>query len=80
LVRTANGKAKVNGTSPVIPGDDPHELVDLDGPEVLEEDLFDADDLPDESDAAVAGTDDHIDDPVRIYLMQMGEIPLLTRR
>jgi RNA polymerase primary sigma factor len=25
------------------------------------------------------GLDDHIDDPVRMYLMQMGEIPLLTR-
>ena len=28
----------------------------------------------------LTGNDDHIDDPVRIYLMQMGEIPLLTRR
>jgi RNA polymerase primary sigma factor len=80
LVRTANGKAKVNGTSPAPPLDDHRDLVDLDGPEVLEEDLFDADDLPDESDAPAAGVDDHIDDPVRIYLMQMGEIPLLTRR
>ena len=26
------------------------------------------------------GNDDHIDDPVRIYLMQMGEISLLSRR
>ena len=25
------------------------------------------------------GLDDHIDDPVRMYLMQMGEIPLLSR-
>ena len=28
----------------------------------------------------LTGNDDHIDDPVRIYLMQMGEIPLLTRK
>ena len=28
----------------------------------------------------LTGNDDHIDDPVRIYLMQMGEIPLLTRQ
>ncbi len=27
----------------------------------------------------VTGDDDQIDDPIRIYLMQMGEIPLLTR-
>ena len=25
------------------------------------------------------GEDDQIDDPIRIYLMQMGEIPLLSR-
>jgi len=43
------------------------------------EDEFDeADDL--ELDADVTGQDDRIDDPVRIYLMQMGEIPLLSRR
>jgi len=30
-------------------------------------------------DADLTGCDAHIDDPVRIYLMQMGEIPLLTR-
>ncbi|MFZ5829286.1 MAG: RNA polymerase sigma factor RpoD/SigA [Planctomycetota bacterium] len=36
----------------------------------------------DENEAEYAdytGADDQIDDPVRIYLMQMGEIPLLTR-
>ena len=33
-----------------------------------------------ELDAELTGADDHIDDPVRIYLMQMGEIPLLSRR
>ena len=34
---------------------------------------------PHELDAELTGTDAHIDDPVRIYLMQMGEIPLLNR-
>ena len=46
----------------------------------LEADL----DLELEADAEVAvekptGDDDQIDDPIRIYLMQMGEIPLLSR-
>ena len=36
--------------------------------------------LDDEPDAAHTGEDDQIDDPVRIYLMQMGEIPMLSRR
>ncbi len=36
--------------------------------------------VSDDSEWALTGNDDHIDDPVRIYLMQMGEIPLLTRR
>jgi RNA polymerase primary sigma factor len=28
----------------------------------------------------LAADEDHIDDPIRIYLMQMGEIPMLSRR
>jgi len=32
-----------------------------------------------DDDLELTGNDDQIDDPVRIYLMQMGEIPLLTR-
>ena len=80
LLRTANGKAKVNGRSAAASVGDHQSLVELDGPELLEEDMFDADDSAEDGDAGVAGADDHIDDPVRIYLMQMGEIPLLTRR
>jgi len=34
----------------------------------------------DESELSLTGEDEHIDDPIRIYLMQMGEIPLLSRR
>jgi RNA polymerase primary sigma factor len=44
-----------------------------------EEDAFDEDFGDGEMDSDLTGCDDHIDDPVRIYLMQMGEIPLLTR-
>jgi RNA polymerase primary sigma factor len=44
-----------------------------------EEDAFDEDLGDGEMDSDLTGCDDHIDDPVRIYLMQMGEIPLLTR-
>ena len=36
-------------------------------------------DADDEYHVAQTGRDDQIEDPVRIYLMQMGEIPLLTR-
>ena len=36
--------------------------------------------LDEEPDAEHTGEDDRIDDPVRIYLMQMGEIPMLSRR
>jgi len=35
---------------------------------------------PDQYDVHATGEDDQIEDPVRIYLMQMGEIPLLTRQ
>jgi RNA polymerase primary sigma factor len=59
---------------------DDHEAVSPDQAELVEEGLFDAEELDDESDDGDTGGEDHIDDPVRIYLMQMGEIPLLTRR
>ena len=36
--------------------------------------------IPDQHDVPATGEDDQIEDPVRIYLMQMGEIPLLTRQ
>jgi RNA polymerase primary sigma factor len=38
------------------------------------------DGLDDEQDIEHTGGDDQIDDPVRIYLMQMGEIPMLSRQ
>ena len=35
--------------------------------------------LEDSSAEELTGDDDQIDDPIRIYLMQMGEIPMLSR-
>ena len=76
-----NGNGKANG-SPQLPAeellhDDAFEmdapLVDDDLPAPTDEDL------DEEYDVAHTGDDDQIDDPVRIYLMQMGEIPLLNR-
>ncbi len=44
-----------------------------------EDEGFEASASEDE-DAECTGSDDQIDDPIRIYLMQMGEIPMLSRR
>jgi len=45
----------------------------------VESDEFD-EELDAEADIEHTGEDDQIDDPVRIYLMQMGEIPLLSQK
>jgi RNA polymerase primary sigma factor len=78
--RRANGKAKLNGRAPAKPVDHHRELLDLDRARVLEEDLPDGEEYGDGCEDGVTGGDDQIEDPVRIYLMQMGEIPLLSRR
>ena len=49
-------------------------------PELPAEEVRPGHELNDEYDIAHTGEDDQIEDPVRIYLMQMGEIPLLGRR
>ena len=53
------------------------------GEDELAEELEDADELDEVLDENPSnehtGGDDRIDDPVRMYLMQMGEIPLLSR-
>ncbi len=57
---------------------DPGDLIDE--PEetpLLDDDL---DDFAPEGDPEETGADDQIDDHVRIYLMQMGEIPMLSRK
>ena len=38
------------------------------------------DELEDAGEEELTGGDNQIDDPIRIYLMQMGEIPMLTRQ
>jgi len=78
-VQPVNGKSKLNGNSSVASSEDGHDLIDLDHAEDLDPAFLDTEDFED-CDESVTGGDDHIDDPVRIYLMQMGEIPLLTRR
>ena len=60
-----------------------HHLLDLDDEEPVDHEPSDgADDCEgvDGLDAELDGSSNHIDDPIRIYLMQMGEIPLLTRK
>lgn len=59
---------------------DTHEHHTGDAFDGVEPDLADGDDVEELSlDAEDSGSDLTIDDPVRIYLMQMGEIPLLNR-
>jgi RNA polymerase primary sigma factor len=60
--------------------EDPVAVDDFDDEDqpVAEDELVET--IDDESDIDCTGGDDQIDDPVRIYLMQMGEIPLLTRQ
>jgi len=84
----ANGKAArrhdrpSNGNAAPEPFHADHDGVEFLEAEALaaEEALLAAEDLGDDGDLQATGNDDQIDDPVRIYLMQMGEIPLLSRR
>ncbi len=76
----SNGKAHRNGSS--RPRRQEALLDDFDeddaspiGSETLDDEELDGDYTVD-----ATGNDDQIDDPIRIYLMQMGEIPLLDRR
>ncbi|MCE5269256.1 MAG: sigma-70 family RNA polymerase sigma factor [Planctomycetaceae bacterium] len=52
------------------------------GTELDDERVFDEldEEADEELEADATGDDDQIDDPVRIYLMQMGEIPMLKRQ
>ncbi|MFC1597799.1 sigma-70 family RNA polymerase sigma factor, partial [Planctomycetota bacterium] len=57
------------------------DAVDLDvRPPVDDVEVSHGDEPGNEPGLTLTGNDNHIDDPVRIYLMQMGEIPLLTRQ
>ena len=82
-----------NGTRPARNGHAAHEDLHDDLPhDEVEHDVVDevveVDEEPselelqhEELDAeSVTGSEDHIDDPIRIYLTQMGEIPMLNRK
>jgi len=69
-------KALRNGTSNV-PAIEPTAEADL---ELLEDEEGPTDEELAQEEPELAADEDHIDDPIRIYLMQMGEIPMLSRR
>ena len=79
-----NGNSRVDGARPPIEIAVHEELASLGPADLIDDEEAgppeDAADPAQESDPHLTGLDDHIDDPVRIYLMQMGEIPLLNRR
>lgn len=59
---------------------EPADSIDHDSDEAPEIELEgDPADLDGDDEVEIASSGDRIDDPVRIYLMQMGEIPLLNR-
>ncbi len=74
-----NGKAERNGKARPADVAVEEESLGLDDAE-LDEAEIDAAELLSEEELLETGADDQIEDPVRIYLMQMGEIPLLTRK
>ena len=59
---------------------DEHVALDDDHDDHLGPTLDEIEEEQDELDGEQTGTEEHIDDPIRIYLMQMGEIPLLNRK
>jgi RNA polymerase primary sigma factor len=79
-------KTSVNGRNGRTSGNGKHEPGPADGVEPLHPDEHPAEEdvhghaEPADDALALTGSESHIDDPVRIYLMQMGEIPLLSRR
>lgn len=84
VTKPVKGKAPVAAAAPTIGADGqpiPPKTTDEDGfdPNAVEEEVDDDEDLSDlQKELAEAGNK-RIDDPVRMYLTQMGEIPLLTR-
>ena len=75
-----NGRAKRNGKGGAVRPGANRKAIDPDQrPPIGDENLTGRGHAGDGSGLTLTGNDDHIDDPVRIYLMQMGEIPLLSR-
>jgi RNA polymerase primary sigma factor len=80
-VSARNGRNRVNGKAGTVAGNGKRKTAKAGNAHPLpNEKAPPADETAQDSALTVTGNDDHIDDPVRIYLMQMGEIPLLTRR
>jgi RNA polymerase primary sigma factor len=79
-----NGRARSDNRRSPIEISVHDDLVTLDHPGLIDEDDLAGPDgeieVPRDYDLQATGADAHIDDPVRIYLMQMGEIPLLNRK
>jgi RNA polymerase primary sigma factor len=76
-----NGRGKVNGETGTVARRAKRGKAGADAPTLIgRKRQTPPDEVPEDPALTVTGNDDHIDDPVRIYLMQMGEIPLLTRR
>ncbi len=71
-----NGFAKADGADG---SHDLDQILGTDEPDIIEDEAVEEEDF-EELDLEASGGDSHIDDPIRIYLMQMGEIPLLTRK
>ncbi|MGO8689292.1 MAG: sigma-70 family RNA polymerase sigma factor [Thermoguttaceae bacterium] len=81
-------RAVAGGQDTAATAEEPQDRpVEAEGANLLEDDLADLEAQADEELAAEAedaaeeqtGDDAQIDDPIRIYLMQMGEIPMLNR-
>ena len=92
-VKKTNGKSTFHGVNGGTRNNEPRadldldldvELIDLEDvdidAELVDETSPDGEEVLDDYESRTTGSEDQIDDPVRIYLMQMGEIPLLTRR
>ena len=63
---------EADDTFDLLADDERHEIAPLDNE--LDADELEGDYLPDGG-----SLESHIDDPIRMYLMQMGEIPMLSR-
>ena len=74
--RGRKGSSKTNGKNG---SPDVEQVLGVNDVEVIDHEAVDEGEV-EELEIEVSGSESHIDDPVRIYLMQMGEIPLLSRK
>jgi RNA polymerase primary sigma factor len=70
-----NGSSKTNGANGAP---DIEQVLGVDEVDAIDHEAVEEE--AEELEVETSGSGSHIDDPVRIYLMQMGEIPLLTRK